>query len=136
MPADPDAFLREWHRIVAARDMDALPRMLSDDVRLGAPPYWTKLEGKPIVRHLLGIIIETIDGFTYHREWWKGAELALEFTGRVGNLDLQGIDLISLDDANRVRNLDVLMRPVNAILRLQELVAPKMQAFLARGAGG
>jgi hypothetical protein len=136
MPADPDAFLREWHRIVAAKDTDALQHMLSDDVTLGAPPYWTKLEGKAIVRHLLGIIIETIDGFTYHREWWKGAELALEFTGRVGDLDLQGIDLISLDDANRVRNLDVPMRPVNAVLRLQELVAPKMQAFLARGTGG
>jgi hypothetical protein len=133
MARDTETFLREWHDIVARRDLEALRHVLADEVMLGAPPYWTKLEGKPIVHHLLGIIIETIEGFTYHREWWTGPELALEFTGKVEELDLQGIDLISLDAEGRIRNLDVLMRPVNGVIRLQELVAPRMQAFLTRG---
>jgi len=132
MARDTGTFLREWHDLVARRDLEALRHVLADGVTLGAPPYWTKLEGRPIVHHLLGIIIETIEGFTYHREWWTGRELALEFTGKVEELDLQGIDLISLDAEGRIRNLDVLMRPVNGVIRLQELVAPKMQTFLMR----
>lgn len=136
MAADAEAFLRNWHRIVKARDLEALGAVLAEDVTLGAPPYWTKLEGRPIVQHLLGIIISTIDGFTYHREWWRGAELALEFSGHVGDLQLQGVDLISLDDHGRVRNLDVPMRPVNAVTQLQKLVAPKMAAYLEAASKG
>jgi hypothetical protein len=131
MQPDADAFLARWHRIVAERDLDALADVLADGVAIGAPPYWTPLAGKPLVHHLLGIIVTTIEGFTYHREWTRGRELALEFRGRVGEHELQGIDLITLDDDSRIAHLDVLIRPMNALEALREIVAPKMMAFLA-----
>ena len=130
MPDDP--WLDEWHRIVAERDLTALEGLLAEDVTLGAPPYWTKLEGRRIVHHLLGLIVKTIEGFTYYREWRDGPELALEFLGKVGDLDVQGIDLITLNEEGRIQNLDVLMRPANTILRLQEIIAPQMAEFLKR----
>jgi hypothetical protein len=109
--------------------------MLAEDVSMGAPPYWAKLQGRELVQHLLGIVVHTIEDFTYHREWQDGNELALEFTGHVGDLDLQGVDLITLDDRFVVRNLDVVMRPVNAVLALRETIAPQMAEFLRRSAG-
>ena len=127
------AFLSEWHRIVAERDLDALERVLSEDVAIGAPPYWMKLRGRPLVHHLLGLILETIEGFTYHREWTQGSELALEFRGRGGDLDVQGIDLITLGADGRIADLEVLMRPLNAIVRLQEIIGPRMIEFLKAG---
>lgn len=126
-----EIFLKRWHRIVAERDLEALRDVLAEEVRLGAPPYWAKLEGKDLVCHLLGIIIHTIEDFSYRREWQSGSELALEFTGVVKGLELQGIDLISLDAEDRLCNLDVLMRPINAVIALREAVAPKMAEFLA-----
>jgi len=131
MADDAAGFLVEWHRIVAQRDLDALRAVLAEDVSLGAPPYWARLRGREIVQHLLGLIVKTIDGFTYHREWQKGRELALEFTGSVGGLELQGIDLISLDGRFRVQGLDVMIRPINAVVALRETIAPRMAAFLA-----
>lgn len=130
--ATNSTFLDRWHPIVANRDMTALLDILAEDVTIGAPPYWSKLEGRPIVHHLLGLIVETIEGFTYYREWQDGSELALEFRGKVGDLNVQGIDLITLNERGQVQNLDVLMRPTNTILRLQEIVAPKMAEFLSR----
>lgn len=124
-------FLIEWHRIVAEKDMDALRSVLVDDVSIGAPPYWDRIQGRDLVHHLLELVVSTIDGFTYHREWEQGRELALEFTGKVGHLDLQGIDLISLDEDLRVAKLDVLMRPVNAVIELRGSIAPRMAEFLA-----
>jgi hypothetical protein len=129
------AFLTEWHRIVSEKDLAALPNMLAEDISMGAPPYWTKLQGRDLVRHLLGLVIHTIEDFTYQREWLDGNELALEFTGHVGEIDLQGIDLITLDEYFAVRNLDVLMRPVNGVIRLRETIAPQMAEFLSRGGG-
>jgi hypothetical protein len=130
-----DDFLRRWHRIVAERDLEGLYEILAEEVAIGAPPYWQELSGRPLVHHLLVNVIQTIEGFTYHREWVNGRELALEFRGRVGEHELQGIDLITLDDEGRVAHLDVPMRPLNAVAALREQIAPKMQAFLARQAG-
>ena len=130
MAADLELFLDRWHRIVAEQDVDSLGDVLCDDVTLGSPPYWPRLEGSEVVRHLLGIVIRTIENFTYQREWRKGSELALEFTGHVGEIELQGVDLISLDESGRVRNLDVVMRPLNAISALQKVIAPQMASFL------
>jgi hypothetical protein len=130
--APEDRFLREWHRIVAERDVAALGAVLAADVTLGAPPYWNKLAGRELVQHLLGLIVHTIEHFTYHREWTQGRELALEFRGRVGETELQGIDLITLDAEGRIQNLDVLMRPVNGIVALRDRIAPRMAEYLAQ----
>jgi len=130
-----DEFLKEWHRIVSEKDLAALDVLLAEDLSLGAPPYWDRFRGRELVKHLLGLILDAIEGFTYRREWCDGRELALEFTGRVGDLELQGIDLITLDDGMCVQNLDVMMRPVNAVVALREIIRPQMAAFLARAGG-
>jgi hypothetical protein len=135
MSESTDAFLVEWHRIVLERDVPALGVILSEDITMGAPPYWDKLSGRELVQHLLGLIVHTIDDFTYHREWVDGAELALEFTGHVGELEVQGIDLLTLDERHQVVNLDVLMRPVNAVVELREIIRPQMAAYLTGVAG-
>ena len=132
MSQPADSFLTEWHRIVSEQDLPSLGSILAEDISFGTPPYWDKLQGRNLANHLLGLIIDTIEEFTYHREWRDGRELALEFTGHVGGLKLQGIDLISLDDQNVIRNLDVLMRPINAVVALREVITPKMAEFLAR----
>ncbi len=132
MSPNSQLFLDRWHRIVAERDLAALREILAEDVSIGAPPYWPKLEGRDLVCHLLGIIIHTIEDFTYRREWSSEAELALEFTGRVKGLDLQGIDLITLNAENHVVYLDVMMRPINGVTALRDAVAPQMAKFLSQ----
>jgi len=127
-------FLGRWHPIVANRDLVALEAILASDISMGAPPYWDKLVGRPIVHHLLGLIINTIEDFTYHREWHDDAkgsgEIALEFHGHLGEHQLQGIDLISLNDRGEIRNLDVMIRPMNALGALRDVIAPQMMEFL------
>ena len=135
MPDGVRKFLTEWHRIVSEKDLAALPAMLAEDISMGAPSYWAKLQGRDLVHHLLGLVVHTIEDFSYHREWQDGSELALEFTGHVGELDVQGIDLITLDEHFAIRNLDVLMRPVNGVIRLRETIAPQMAEFLRRAGG-
>ncbi len=132
MTSELQEFWTEWHRVVSEKDLDALLSLLADDVSLGAPPYWAKIQGRELVHHLLGLIVNTIEGFTYHREWQNENELALEFTGRIGDVQLQGIDLISLNDRCAIQNLDVLMRPTNAVDLLRDSIAPKMASFIAQ----
>ena len=128
MSADSKAFLEKWHKIVATRDVEGLAAVLAENVTLGAPPYWAKLETKEVVLRLLKIIINTIDEFIYHREWINGPELALEFRGSVDGLELQGIDLITLNDEGKIQSIDVMIRPMNTLAKLAEIVREKVIA--------
>jgi len=134
-----DEFLAKWHRLVEGRDLIALEKILAEDVSMGAPPYWDKLNGRPVVHHLLGLIIHTIKDFTYHREWHDDSrgegEIALEFRGHIGELALQGLDLITLNDRGEVKNLDVMLRPMNALAALEKVIAPQMLEFLRKKVG-
>lgn len=127
-------FLERWHRVVGERDLVGLEALLATDVTMGAPPYWDRLSGRPLVHHLLGLILHTIEDFTYHREWHQDSrgrnEMALEFHGHVGELDLQGIDLITLNERGEIQNLDVAIRPMNALEALRDVIAPQMAEYL------
>lgn len=135
---DINDFLNDWHRLVASRDLVALEKTLAHDVTMGAPPYWDQLAGRKLVHHLLGLIINTIEDFTYHREWHVEAsgrrEIALEFKGHLGEHRLQGIDLISLNERGEIQNIDVMIRPMNALSALRDVIAPQMMEFLKNNA--
>jgi hypothetical protein len=131
-----DGFLTEWHRIIREKDAAAFPAILAENVAIGPPPYWNRLEGKDTVAFLLGVILNTIENFEYRREWRDGAELALEFTGNVEGKSLQGIDLITVDSDGLLARIDVPMRPVEAINILMEKVQPQMMKYLESLAGG
>ncbi|HIL13267.1 MAG TPA: hypothetical protein EYG16_06310, partial [Deltaproteobacteria bacterium] len=60
MPIDAEDFLVSWNRAVHARNTEGLAALLADEVSMGAPPYWNRIEDKAVVAHLLGIIVETI----------------------------------------------------------------------------
>ena len=83
--------------------------------------------------------IHTIEDFTYRREWHDDSrdsgEIALEFHGHVGEIGLQGIDLITLNDRGQLQNLDVMIRPMNALSALRDVIAPQMAEFLRENAG-
>ena len=131
MTVDAQGWLEEWHKVVDTRDVDGIAGFLADDISMGAPPYWLELQTKPVVSRLLGVIVETIADFTYHREWIEGNELALEFRGHVGDMQLQGMDLITLNADGKIQHLDVMIRPANALTELMRVVGEKMQAKLA-----
>ena len=121
MGADSGAFLERWHKIVATRDVEGLAAVLAEDVTVGAPPYWTKLETKEVALRLLEIIINTIDEFTYHREWINGPELALEFRGWSGCY-------LSVPASRRLRPL-VQLRWLVPTARLWSNAQPRRRQF-------
>jgi len=54
------------------RDVPALAALLAPDSRSAPRPTGSAARA-PAAQHLLGLILETDRGFTYHREWREGA---------------------------------------------------------------
>lgn len=110
--------LAEWHRIVFEQDYLALNARLAPDVRFRSPFFWKAKEGSVITGAILQAAAAVFSDFAYHREWLDGNDWALEFSAKVGDLSVKGIDLIRWNEAGQIVEFEVLVRPANGLQAL------------------
>lgn len=79
---------------------------------------------------ILSNVVEVFEDFAYHREWVDGNNWSLEFSARVGEFSLKGIDLIRLNDAGLIVEFEVFIRPANALQALGEAMAQRLQQVI------
>lgn len=123
--------LARWHEFVTTGDFGILDDLLADDVVFRAPTYWTPRQGKLEVALVLGTVATVFEGFRYEREWIDGPDWALEFVARVGALEIKGVDLIHLDEEGRIAELEVVMRPANAVAALGAAMNERLAPLLS-----
>jgi hypothetical protein len=122
--------LERWHRFTDTGNAGLLDDLLADDVTFHPPTYWTPRRGKLEVALVLGTVATVLQDFRYERQWVDGSEWALEFTATVGGLQLHGVDLIRLDEAGRIVELEVVARPPNAVAALRAAMEARLRPFL------
>jgi hypothetical protein len=116
--AAAQAGLREWHRIVAALDWDRLPGLLADDVVFRNPASFEPLRGKDTMVAILRAVFTVLQDFRYLRHFGSASGYVLEFSARVGDEHLFGVDLVEFDQAGRITDFMVMMRPASVVLTL------------------
>ena len=116
------AFLENWYAAVAAEDIAAIADTLADDAEIASPAYWAPKGPKAYVVGVLTGVMGAFEDFRYEGEWIEGSEIILEFSARIGETKLRGIDRISLDAAGRLRHIEVMVRPINGLMALAEKV--------------
>jgi hypothetical protein len=125
----PHAFLERWHAAVKARDVALLKDIIAPDCAFHSPAIWKPGSGRAYTLHVLRGVISFIENFDYRREWVDGNDILLEFTGEIGGRSLVGIDRITLDGEGRMARLEVMIRPLNALLALVEKMGPHIMQF-------
>lgn len=118
--------LDRWHTIVFQRDGQELLAMLAEDVVFRSPFQWRPHQGHQATGLILSTVAEVFQDFTYHRELIDGNNWALEFSARVGDLSVKGIDLIRLDDDGQIVEFEVFIRPANGLQALGAAMAQTM----------
>ena len=113
-----DTRLALWHDIVASKDTSRLGNLLADDILFYSPVFWQPKQGKMAAFIILSTVIEVFEDFTYHREWLMGDEWALEFSARIGDKQLKGVDLVTFDESGKIVRFEVLIRPLNGLQAL------------------
>lgn len=117
-----DEFLKIWHKAVAEKDMELMATLVADDATIASPAYWSPKGPKPYVMTILTAVAEAFEDFHYEKDWVDGSELLLEFSARVEDVSLKGIDRISLDADGKLSHIEVMIRPINALFKLAEHV--------------
>ena len=122
--------LDEWHRIVRERDPEGLDDLLADDVVFHSPVVHTPQRGKPLTAMYLAaaVIVLGQPSFRYLREIVGTSEAVLEFVVEVDGIEINGVDMIRWNDAGRITDFKVMVRPLKAINWLHQRMAAVLQA--------
>jgi hypothetical protein len=115
-------FLAKWHHMVEQRDLARIDDFLTEETELCSPAFWTPKKGRAYVGTVLRAVVSGVENFRYTGEWAGDGRLVLEFQGEVGGVALKGIDIISLDAEGRIARIEVLVRPMNGLAAIAEMV--------------
>ena len=130
----------KWHDVVSGKgDLDAL---LADDVVFVSPIVFTPQRGKDLAKLYLGAAGATIGGdesqggggrkFRYVKQVLDHPHAVLEFETEMEGKYVNGVDILTCDDDDRIVEFRVMIRPLQAI----QLVHRQMAAMLEKLKGG
>jgi hypothetical protein len=123
----------KWHRFLKGDLPEGLDGLLADDVVFYSPIVYTPQRGKDITKLYLHAAAQTLPGdggagaFRYTKQVLADGVAVLEFETTVDGKFVNGVDIISCDDAGRITEFRVMIRPLQAINAVHE----QMRAMLA-----
>lgn len=129
--------MQSFRQAVERKDMDAVEALLADDVVFSSPVVFKTYTGKAITSAILRAVAEVFEDFTYEREFGApdARDHALVFSATVAGKQLQGCDFLRLDEAGKIEELMVMVRPLSAANALAEAMGARFDA-ITRAAGG
>jgi hypothetical protein len=122
--------LHTWHEVARTRNVAGLDALLADEVVFHSPVVHTPQVGKQLTRLYLAAAFQVFfnESFRYVREIVGPRDAALEFQVEIDGIAVNGIDLIKWNDADRIVEFKVMIRPLKAI----NLIHQKMAALLQK----
>lgn len=125
--------IEHWHRYLAGDLPGGLDELLADDVVFYSPVVYTPQRGRPITTKYLEAASRTLAGeggagFSYTKQVLAGDTAVLEFETSVGGKYVNGVDIIRCDDAGRIVEFRVMMRPLQAIHAVHEQMGRTLAA--------
>jgi len=137
--------IEKWHLHMKGQLPGGLDELLDDDVVFISPIVFTPQEGKAITKLYLQAAGQTLPGeqkssgtptegdksFRYIKEVLSGSTAVLEFETYVEGKYVNGIDMITCNEAGKITEFKVMIRPLQAI----NLVHKQMGEMLERMKG-
>ncbi len=112
---------------VESKDFSQVQATLAPDVQFRSPAVFAPYEGRQSVGALLQVVGEVlIPQLAYQWQIREGDREVLCFTSRVGEREVEGVDLLRYDDKGRVAELVVMMRPVSALVAVRDAVGARL----------
>jgi hypothetical protein len=122
--------LETWHRLVRTQDASGLNALLADDAVFHSPVVHTPQAGRRLVARYLGAAFHVFFNptFRYVREIVGASDAMLEFETVIDGVQVNGVDLIKWNDAGRIVEFKVMIRPLKAINLIHQRMAAMLQA--------
>jgi hypothetical protein len=118
--------------MAAAGDLSEVASLCAPDAVFRSPVAHTPYRGAELVAAFLQQAVQAFSDFRYHRTFIGGErDVVLEFSAKVGDKELKGIDMIRFDDTGRIADFEVMVRPASGLQALGAEMARRMTPILA-----
>ncbi|WP_136658920.1 nuclear transport factor 2 family protein [Nitratireductor sp. XY-223] len=124
--------LERWHELFLTKDVNGLADLASESMVFRSPAFFKPYPGKEAFVFIITTVSGIFEDFRYERQFATddGSSAVLEFTARIGDKSLKGIDMIRFDDDGKIAEFEVMIRPANALAALAEKMSEKAGPFL------
>ena len=116
------SYLKKWHEGLTSNDPKLLDEILDESCVFTSPIVFKPIEGKEMSKLYLMGAGQTfdMDRFEYIRELVDGLDSVLEFETYIGDISVNGVDIIRWNDEGKIIDFKVMIRPLQAIGALQK----------------
>lgn len=131
--------LQRWYDFVREHDPVILNEVLADDVVFLSPVVHTPQRGKKITFMYLSAAYAMFSGeaadspFTYVNEIVQDGRFSLEFECQLDGIYINGVDLIELNAEGKISQFKVMLRPLQAVHKVQEMMATLLTSWKNQG---
>ncbi len=113
---------------VERQDPERLRESLAEEVTFLSPIVFRAYEGREVVATILTEgAMKVFSSFRYVERLEDARCATLIFEARVGDRDVQGLDLLRFDDQDKVEELIVMVRPLSGLTALAEAMGREFE---------
>lgn len=140
-----NSFVHKLQNYIENKRLDlCLKELLAEEITLVSPILYKPIQSRAYIEQVLRFITDIVEGFHYPKHDYyntKEMQIATIFRGRVKvrhgkstkeYLDVEGIDIFTLDESGKATSLKVMIRPLEALTE----VALEMRSRFKRLTGG
>jgi SnoaL-like domain len=127
MSSDPIA---TWHQLVREHDIQGLDGLLAEDAVFHSPIVHSAQVGKSLTKKYLTAAFHVLfnESFRYVRELKGKRDAVLEFELELEGISVNGVDLIKWNEAGKITEFKVMLRPLKAVNLIHQKMAAMLQA--------
>ncbi len=126
--------MQAFRQAVEARDSAAIEALLAENVVFTSPVAFKPYPGRAITAAILRGVMRVFEDFRYVREITDGHDSTLIFEATVGGKHVTGADFIHTDEAGRIDDLMVMVRPLSAANALAAAMGAQFERIQAEAA--
>ena len=125
--------LEHWHQMVERKDLGELISLLDAKAVFRSPMAHSPYPGAEVVSTILNTVLQVFENFTYHRQLatGDGLNVVLEFSAEVHGRQLKGIDMIRFNEAGKIVEFEVMVRPLSGLQALGQEMGSRLASYLA-----
>jgi hypothetical protein len=110
-----------------SKDFSAIDDLFAEGVSFRSPVVFKPYEGREAVAALLGAVSQVFEDFRYTDQVETGDVATLAFSARIGDRELDGIDLLRFNADGKVEEMAVYVRPMSGVNALAEAMGRKLE---------
>jgi SnoaL-like domain len=115
-----------FRKAAESKDFSAGEELFSDEVVFRSPAVFQPYEGKDALGPLLGAVAQVFEDFRYLDQVETGDSAVLVFAAKIGDRELNGVDVLHFDSDGKIDEMMVMIRPLSGLNALAEAMSRKL----------